>query len=429
MKTKRCILTVFLLVFSVLFSACEPVPPPEAGGEGSETGKDAETADALCTHTFGAWEILRDPVCDALGKRTRACTACGVRMSERFTDESAHTPVPVPPLAPTCEREGHGGGTACANCGVLLSTTLPEARLPHDFLDGKCRACGARTPSDGLSFVRNAVGYTVTGIGSCRDACVVIPDMYAGLPVTEIATDAFSRLPYAPRALYIPDSVTRVCQLAVECRQFLTVYTGKNAYFESGALFFHGSGEVVNQTGAPLGTNAVLGNVSDVLVHSLGASRCTVTADGFVFLSLSGRSLLCDYVGEDADVVLPAYFQGGKYYVAPYALYGETGVRSLTVGEGVLGIGSYAFAASTWETLDLRGVYDTLPFGAFMECYRLCDVTIPSNVRTVGGQCFFGVRLGTVTVGASVEEIGQDFALSVAVAVYRNPSTPKIPLQ
>lgn len=418
---------VFLLLLALLLSACDPAPPPDV--QGTEAGGGEAQTDALCAHTFGAWEILRTPVCNTLGKRTCVCTACGVRMSERFTDAGAHTPTPIPPLAPTCQKEGHGGGTACANCGTLLFAASVEARLPHDFVDGKCTACGAYTPSEGLRFAKNAEGYAVTGIGSCRDERIVIPETHEGLPVTEIATDAFTFLPYAPRALYIPDSVTRVCQYAVECRRFLTVYTGKNAYFESGALYFHGSGEVVNQTGAPLGTNAVLGNVSDVLVHNLGASRCTVTQDGFVFLPLSGRTLLCDYVGEDADVTLPPYFQGGKYYVAPYALYGKTQVASLTVGEGVLGIGKYAFAQSTWQNLNLYGVYDTLPFGAFMECYRLSDITIPSNVRVIEGQCFSGVRLGTVTVGASVEKIGQDFALSVAVAVYRNPNTPKIPLQ
>lgn len=432
MKIKVCILMIFLLLFCLLWG-CEQAPAADGTGkeEGgtSENGAEHGTESAPCSHDFGAWETLREPDCSMAGKRTRVCSLCGVRMNEPITEGVGHLPSEIAPVPPTCRLTGSAGGVACARCGEVLTAPIVRPRLSHEYEAGWCVRCGTEQPSEGLLFERNAAGYTLTGMGTCRDARVVIPDTYLGLPVTEIGRAAFSFLAYEPSELVIPDSVTRVASYAVDVKRCLTVYTGKNAYFEPHALYFGGSGEVVNQTGEPIGADVVIGESANVLVHTLGISVREVTAEGFVFLTVGTRPLLCDYIGTAAEVVLPAYFHGGKYYVAPYALYGKTHVTSLTLGDGVLGIGAWAFADSTWQTLSLLGGYDTLPMGAFMNCTRLCDVTIPSNVRVIEPQCFYGVHLGTVTVGASVEEIGHAFALSVAVAIYRNPATPRIPLQ
>ncbi|MBQ9730460.1 MAG: hypothetical protein IJV80_06605 [Clostridia bacterium] len=45
------------------------------------------------------------------------------------------------------------------------------------------------TPSEGLTYALNAdgVSYSVTGVGTCTDAMVVIPSTYSELPVTAIA--------------------------------------------------------------------------------------------------------------------------------------------------------------------------------------------------------------------------------------------------
>lgn len=428
MKRIVCITSVFLLLFCLLWG-CEQAPDTDGTGAKEDITAKGGAEDALCAHSFGAWETLRAPDCTTAGKRTCACRLCGVRANEPVTDGMGHLPCEMAAVSPTCLLTGSEGGVACSRCGEVLSPPRVLARRSHAYVAGVCTVCGREKPSEGLLFARNSEGYTLTGMGACRDERVVIPDTYLGLPVTEIGREALAFLSFEPSELVIPDSVTRVASYALDVKRHLTLYTGKNAYFEPHALFFGGSGEVVNQTGEPLAADVFLGHTENLLVHTMGATQRTVTAEGFVFLTVGTRTLLCDYIGTATEVVLPAFFRGGKYYVAPYALYGKTGVTSLAIGEGVLGIGEFAFAKSGWERLDLLGVYDTLPLGAFMECYGLSDVTVPSNVRVIEPQCFFGVRLASVILGASVESIGHAFALSVATAVYRNPNTPRIPLQ
>ena len=74
-------------------------------------------------------------------------------------------------------------------------------------------ACGGSnlTPSEGLEYQLNddGVSCSVTGIGSCTDTKIVIAGSYEGLPVTEIADDAFSSCTEITDVV-IPDGVTRI---------------------------------------------------------------------------------------------------------------------------------------------------------------------------------------------------------------------------
>ena len=65
--------------------------------------------------------------------------------------------------------------------------------------------------SEGLKFTLNNDGlsYSVTGIGTCTDTDVVIPDTYEGLPVTSIGNGAFTQCTSLTNVV-IPDSVTNI---------------------------------------------------------------------------------------------------------------------------------------------------------------------------------------------------------------------------
>ena len=57
--------------------------------------------------------------------------------------------------------------------------------------------------------------YIVTGLGTCTDSTVVIPDTYEGLPVKEISRGAFARCTSVSEII-MPDSVTVVGEFAFE---------------------------------------------------------------------------------------------------------------------------------------------------------------------------------------------------------------------
>lgn len=91
--------------------------------------------------------------------------------------------------APTCTADG-----ACVrfcDCGEKESEKI--SALGHDYVDGFCIACGEQEPAGALALTLNADGngYCVSGLGSCNDEKIVIPDTYRGLPVTMVGYSAF----------------------------------------------------------------------------------------------------------------------------------------------------------------------------------------------------------------------------------------------
>ena len=73
----------------------------------------------------------------------------------------------------------------------------------------------APTPSQGLKYTLTANGtaYSVTGIGTCQDADVIIPNAYNDLPVIKIGTAAFHDCT-SLTSVVIPDTVTAIGEWA-----------------------------------------------------------------------------------------------------------------------------------------------------------------------------------------------------------------------
>ena len=70
-------------------------------------------------------------------------------------------------------------------CGVKICN--------HVYSDTSCTKCGASIPSEGLKYILSSDGeyYIVSGMGTCVDTELVIPNTYNGKPVKAVGTDAF----------------------------------------------------------------------------------------------------------------------------------------------------------------------------------------------------------------------------------------------
>ena len=133
-------------------------------------------------HEFGEWEITKSPTCFENGTEERYC-----------------------------------------DCGQVQSKNIPA--LGHNYVDGECTNCGdikemdnpPATYSEGLEFTLNEENqsYAVTGIGTCTDTDIFIPNTYEGLPVTSIDSYAFSGCT-GLKSVVIGDSVTSISRGAFE---------------------------------------------------------------------------------------------------------------------------------------------------------------------------------------------------------------------
>jgi len=101
---------------------------------------------------------------------------------------------------------------------------------------------GYSAPSDGLLYTLTSdkKGYNVSGIGTCTDLDIVIPNMHEGLPVVGIASEAFFETNIT--SVTMPDTIITVGSAAFyDCTALTTVILGKNVEVIEGYVFCNNS--------------------------------------------------------------------------------------------------------------------------------------------------------------------------------------------
>ena len=194
MKKLFALAAVFMFAFT--FSACgNPEDKP-----------DGDNADKT-EHTHSYTEKVIPATCTEKGYTLYTC-ACGESYRNNESNPLNHSFLNyVSDENATCTENG----TKTAKCERCEETdTVTENKLGHKFKDGKCERCGTDFFSEELSYTQSADGksYSVTGIGECKDAVIVVPAEYDGLPVTAVGAEAFSNC--AIREITLPDSVTEI---------------------------------------------------------------------------------------------------------------------------------------------------------------------------------------------------------------------------
>lgn len=88
--------------------------------------------------------------------------------------------------------------------------TEAETECRHQFVNNEC-ACGAYRESEGLVFEECQEGiYAFSGLGSCRDTCVVIPATHNGKPVEVFWPITYDEHSQKVEKVVLPDSVKTV---------------------------------------------------------------------------------------------------------------------------------------------------------------------------------------------------------------------------
>lgn len=78
-----------------------------------------------------------------------------------------------------------------------------------------------------------------------------------------------------------------------------------------------------------------------------------------------------------------------NFYLYDYAFYNCTGLKSVSIGEGLWGIYDFVFeGCKNLETIVLPSSLKTIGEGAFLECESLRDVNLPEMVNDIGERAF-----------------------------------------
>lgn len=175
-------------------------------------------------HAYGEWETVKAPTCKESGERSRSCE-CGEKQTEAL-EIVAHTESDwiVDKAATATEK-----GTRRKEC-TLCGEKLAEEEIPA-------------TGSIGLAYEKNSDNtYTITGIGTCTDTEIYIPEYIDGGKVTAIDDEAFKgnktiTSVSIPGVYYVGESAFEFCTALTEVKiGYGTEYMGAKVFSDCSAL-------------------------------------------------------------------------------------------------------------------------------------------------------------------------------------------------
>ena len=379
---------------------------------------------------------------------------------------------------PTCAKKGIIHFVAYAECDSVVFSCETDgeiAAIGHDYVRGYCVNCKKHESTEGLEYelLEDGVGYKVIGMGNASGAVLSIPDEYEGLPVLEIADNAFAgNLDITE--VYIGDNVQSVGASAFSgCAKVRTLILGsdikiiKNSAFFgmmllSEAELFEGVSEIWNyafgncvslfrftlpKSLTYLSESAFhdcyklleIKNLSEKVTVSAsvtnhfylknvysdkeGESRLVFDETGCVFYVGEEENYLVSYRGNGERVTLPESLDGEGYRIWHYCFYDVTfGDHKLYIPSSVTAIGGYAFAynGSIMIVEGGEGVVNIDSY-AFYSCSELLSFTLGKNVRNIGTNAFYNcLRLMEVINHSYFElEVGTGVGVYVAAYAYK----------
>lgn len=437
MKNKLMILTA-LLIFLMLFTcSC------------NQDQKSATAPETLCEHSFGEWETVQAATCKEEGKKLRTCSKCSAIEEETTPKSNIHSETTLAAVAPTCGKDGLTEGKYCSVCSATLvkQTTIPATnnhtlvidsavaatckttgltegshcsvckktivkqhtvqKIAHAYENRYCSICQGWQASTGLEFTKNSTGYSLSGLGSCRDSILVIPSTYNGKPVNEICTNAICYPDFKIRRIVIPDSIKNIRYSSISISNFCIIDLGKNSNLEEQSFDLLGGCEIINRSSKTLQSTIFQTKKENApyTINNSGRQMTEYTDEGLAFLRYNRNYYLCDYIAACEDLVLPTTYKSSSYILASRCFINSNNISRISLGTGVSAIGECAFANSSLTYIDLQGNVSELPSMCFTNCKNLTSITIPNNITSIQNQCFYSTGLNTVTIGKNVTTI------------------------
>ena len=212
-----------------------------------------------------------------------------------------------------------------------------------------------------LEFQLTSTGdaYAVTGIGNHTEPVVVIPETYRGLPVTQIADEAFSASS--------SNTKREQCAKITEVRIPASVSViGLDAFNKCKSL------------------------------------KTVILQPGLTEIA-GGAFYFCSALEQ---IILPV----GLKTIGSYAFAGCTALKELTIPEGVTTLGAdMLISCRDLEKITVPGSVTQIPDGFAQSCPALHTVALGGNIQTIGDQAFYMCRsLKTIDLGDKLESIGKE---------------------
>ena len=343
---------------------------------------------------------------------------------------------------------GHIGGTAtCTEQAICERCNQKYGKaLGHDYQNGVCTRCGGELASDGLAYSLNSDGngYTVTGIGTCKDNDIYIPSVYNSKPVEKIGSYAFKNCT-GLTSVTIPNSVIYIGYDTFRgCTGLTTVNWNATACKSAGAIDYPIFQECSNLATVHIGDNVTtipsyaFKNCTGLTSVTIGNSVTSIGKNAFFgctgLTSITipdSMTSIGDYAFRDCVSLTSITIPDSVTSIGGFAFYNCTGLTSVTIPDSVTSLGEYAFyncsgltsvtignnvtliensafnGCTGLTSVKIGNGVTSIGYRAFENCTSLTIITIPDGVTSIGDYAFYGCSgLTSVTIGSGVTSIG-----------------------
>ncbi len=456
---KTLLLTLLLLLICVFaLSGCD----------------GAETSFNKCKHN----EIIDTavaPTCTEAGlTEGKHCSLCGeVLIKQETVVALGHTESVDAAVKSTCTDDGLTEGKHCSICDKILvaQETIPAAhsyskivtqptKTDKGYTTHTCTVCGdnyidsytSAIGSSGLAFKVNLSGRTctITGIGTCTDTEVYIPEKIENYEVTVIAERAFYNCT-ALTEIFIPETVTEIGnQVFTGCSNLSTVYYN-SAYSNRNNPFLNESHITKVVFGGKTIPSYILYNC--INIENVEIKDSVTSIEKFAFDDCSaltsitipssvtriGQYAFCNelknvyvigvenwldihfetitarpnhyaylhFLDDEGKEIKEIIIPDRITVVDDYIFQNAINLTSVTIHNGVTSIGEFAFCNCIgFTSIEIPDSVTNISFYAFSDCGRLESITISKGVRTIPSATFLHcVALTNVAIPSSVTKI------------------------
>lgn len=243
-----------------------------------------------------------------------------------------------------------------------------------------------KTASEGLqyTFADDGSGFIVSGLGSCADTEIVIPDSYRDKPVVGIADRLFAKKTYITDVT-LPNSLT---------------YIGFETFSGCTGL----TSIVIPDNVVVVGENAFFDctNLSGVYISDIAAwCKINFKNDRANPMLYAGNIYLNKIPVK--ELVIPNSVTG----IGNYAFFGCTGLTSITIPDSVTNIGDGAFRdCVNLISVNISGGIKRIRYWTFSGCTSLENITIPNSVTHIAYESFSNcISLTNIIIPNSVISI------------------------
>jgi hypothetical protein len=326
-------------------------------------------------HTWGVWSQTKAPNCTDKGEERRDCDVCDC-YETREVNANGHTESEfVVDVAATIYSEGKQH-TYCTVCNSDIQT---EVVIP-------------RIVSNGLAYEVNADGTTctITGIGSCTDTEIGIPDIIDGYEVTAIGENAFENCS-SVTAIALSSNIRTIERRAFYGCTGLTDFTIPSSIQSIGVQVFYKCNSLstvyYNSTFSPAQDEGFLNTSSIKKVVFNGSYvpanicyNCSALTDIEI---LSNVKSIRGYAFANCSNLINVYFDietlTMNVWDDRYQFENCTSLETIVLPEGLTDISNYAFeGCSKLKNITIPASVVLIEDRPFWSCYSIENIYISS---------------------------------------------------